>query len=103
MPATGFRSSAASTAARTLPDIGPAASLSYVYVATEDGLHTLDATATTVVQTFPWLGGGGWAPVIGPRGHVYAMASNVLFIFRPPRQLPDLGDVVIEHARERVG
>jgi hypothetical protein len=31
------------------------------------------------------------------------MASNVLFIFRPPRQLPDLGDVVIEHERERVG
>jgi hypothetical protein len=81
----------------------PAASLSYVYVATEDGLHTLDATATTVVQTFPWLGGGGWAPVIGPKGHVYAMASNVLFIFRPPRQLPDLHDVVIEHVREWVG
>jgi hypothetical protein len=81
----------------------PAASLSYVYVATEDGLHTLDATATTVVQTFPWLGGGGWAPVIGPRGHVYAMASNVLFIFRPPRQLPDLRDVVGERVREWVG
>ena len=81
----------------------PAASLSYVYVATEDGLHTLDATATTVVQTFPWLGGGGWSPVIGPKGHVYAMASNVLFIFRPPRQLPELHDVVIEHVREWVG
>jgi hypothetical protein len=81
----------------------PAASLSYVYVATEDGLHTLDATATTVVRTFPWLGGAAWAPVIGPRGHVYAMASNVLFIFRPPRQLPDLGDVAIELERERVG
>ena len=81
----------------------PAASLSYVYVATDDGLHTLDATGTTVVQTFPWLGGGGWAPVIGPRGHLYAMASNVLFIFRPPRQLPDLGDVAIEHVREWVG
>jgi hypothetical protein len=81
----------------------PAASLSYVYVASEDGLHTLDATAATVVQTFPWLGGGGWAPVIGPKGHVYAIASNVLFIFRPPRQLPELRDEVIEHVREWVG
>ena len=80
----------------------PAASLSYVYVATENGLHTLDATAATVVQTFPWLGGGAWAPVIGPGGHVYAMASNVLFIFRPPRQLPDLHDVVIESVRDRL-
>jgi hypothetical protein len=81
----------------------PASSLSYVYVATEDGLHTLDATATAVVQTFPWLGGGGWAPVIGPKGHVYAMASNVLFIFRPPRQLPDIRDAVVELVRDRVG
>ena len=79
-----------------------AASLSYVYVATGNGLHTLEATATTVVQTFPWVGGGAWAPVIGPGGHRYAMASNVLSVFRPPPHLPDLGEVVLEHVRDRV-
>jgi hypothetical protein len=31
-----------------------------------------------------WVGGGTVTPAIGPRGHVYGMASNVLFVFPPP-------------------
>ncbi len=62
-----------------------AASRTHVFVATTAGLHTLDASATTEVLTLPWDGGGVWPPVIGPAGHVYAMASNVLFVFPPPK------------------
>ena len=31
-----------------------------------------------------WVGGGTFTPAIGPFGHVYGMASNVLFVFPPP-------------------
>ena len=65
-----------------------AASRTHVFVATSDGLHTLDAGAQTELFTFPWVGGGGTAPAIGPDGRVYAMASNILFIF-PPRSAGD--------------
>jgi hypothetical protein len=60
------------------------ASRTHVFVATQDGFHTLDATAQSEVLNFPWNGGGIWPPAIGPDGRVYAMASNVLFIFPPP-------------------
>jgi hypothetical protein len=62
-----------------------AASRSHVFVSTTDALYTLDANAATSVSRFFWSGGGIWAPAIGPEGHVYAMASNVLFVFPPPR------------------
>jgi hypothetical protein len=31
------------------------------------------------------MDGGTITPAIGPQGHVYAMASNVLFVFPPPQ------------------
>jgi hypothetical protein len=62
-----------------------AASRSHVFVSTYEALYTLDANGAESVFRFPWSGGGGWSPAIGPEGHVYAMASNVLFVFRPPR------------------
>jgi hypothetical protein len=64
-----------------------AASRSHVYVSTTEALYTLDANAAdSSVLRFPWAGGGGRSsPAIGPRGQVYAMASNVLFVFPAPR------------------
>lgn len=61
-----------------------AASRNHVFIATTRALFTLDAATLSVVKEFPWTRGGLWPPVIGPRGHVYAMASNILFVFPPP-------------------
>ena len=61
-----------------------AASRTHVFVSTTEALYTLDAGATASVFEFPWFGGGFWSPTIGPEGHVYAMASNILFVFPPP-------------------
>jgi hypothetical protein len=72
----------------------PAASTTHVFIATTDGLYTLGADGRSVASTFPWTNGGIWSPAIGPRGHVYAMAANILFVFPPgPRVYPgrDLG------------
>jgi hypothetical protein len=64
-----------------------AASRNHVFVATTNGLYTLDAAAERLESTFPWVGGGIWSPAIGTRGHVYAIASNILFVFPAPRIL----------------
>jgi len=64
---------------------GAAASRTHVFVATTEALYTLNATAEAIEFTFPWDGGGLWSPAVGPKGHVYAMASNILFIFPPPK------------------
>jgi hypothetical protein len=60
-----------------------AASHTHFFVAATDALVTFDANTMAEVMRFPWTGGGIWPPVIGPQGHVYAMANNVLFVFRP--------------------
>jgi hypothetical protein len=65
-----------------------AASRNHVFLATTDAFYTLDAHAAAVEFRFPWVGGGAWSPAIGPQGHVYAMASNVLFVFPPPPRVP---------------
>jgi hypothetical protein len=72
----------------------PAASRTHVFVATESGFHTLNAAATVKEFTFPWVGGGLQSPAVGPGGHVYAMASNILFVFPPPRVRPGRGGLV---------
>jgi hypothetical protein len=61
-----------------------AASRTHIFVATTEGLHTLDAAGSTIVGTFPWTDGGIWNPAVGPQGHVYAMAANTLFVFPRP-------------------
>jgi outer membrane protein assembly factor BamB len=66
------------------PAARAAASRTNVFVATDDGLHTLDALAQTEVLNFPWNGVWVLPPAIGPDGRVYAMTSNTLFIFPPP-------------------
>jgi hypothetical protein len=63
-----------------------AASRTHVFVATANAFLTYDATTMVQIQKFDWVGGGLWPPVIGPQGHVYAMATNILFVFPPPRQ-----------------
>jgi hypothetical protein len=55
-----------------------------VFVSTTNGLETFDARTLAWVHSVPWAGGGLSAPVIGPSGHVYAIASGSLHIFPPP-------------------
>lgn len=65
-----------------------AASQTNVFVSTYSDLITFNSDARAEIRRFPWLGGGTSIPVIGPSGRVYALASNILFIFPPPRQRP---------------
>ena len=60
-----------------------AASRTHLFVAGEDGLVTYDTNSLAEVARFPWVGGGLNPPVIGPKGHVYAIASHILFVFPP--------------------
>lgn len=65
-----------------------AASHNQVFVSTADALFTFDANTLEQVQRFDWVGGGRNPPVIGPQGQVYAIASNILFVFPAPQQVP---------------
>lgn len=65
-----------------------AASNSHVFVSTENTFMTYDANSLAEVSRFDWVGGGFNPPAIGPRGHVYAIASNILFVFPPPIKKP---------------
>lgn len=67
-----------------------AASRNHVFIATTGAFLTFDSATMAPARIFPWVGGGRWPPVIGPRGHVYAMASNILFVFpAPPDPCPE--------------
>lgn len=61
-----------------------AASRTHVFVSTTDAFITFDADAQQELQRFDWVGGGKSPPAIGPDGRVYAIASDILFIFPPP-------------------
>lgn len=61
-----------------------ASSRTNVFVSTTDALVTFDADAKRRLQTFDWVGGGTSPPAIGPNGQVYAIASNILFVFPAP-------------------
>jgi hypothetical protein len=61
-----------------------AASRTHIFVSTTDAFVTLDADAQLKLQSFDWVGGGKSPPAIGPDGRVYAIASDILFIFPPP-------------------
>jgi outer membrane protein assembly factor BamB len=62
-----------------------AASRTHVFVSTADAFHTFDGTTLAVTSKIDWVGGGTSPPAIGPKGQVYAIASNILFVFPPPR------------------
>ncbi len=65
-----------------------AASRNYLYVSTVLGLHTLDPQTLTELANFEWTRGGVNTPVIGPQGHVYAIADDTLFVFPPTSGAP---------------
>lgn len=64
-----------------------AASATHVFISTWDAFITLDSGTLNEVARIPWFGGGEQPPAIGPQGHVYALASNVLFVFPAPRRV----------------
>jgi hypothetical protein len=66
-----------------------AASRTHVFVSTTDAFITFDAGAQLELQRFDWVGGGKSPPAIGPDGRVYAIASDILFIFPPPLKLSE--------------
>ena len=79
-----------------------AASRTHVFVSTTDTFITFDADAQLELQRFDWVGGGKSPPAIGPDGRVYAMASDILFIFPPPlkvsKPLPHAPGAVLQKA-----
>ena len=61
-----------------------AASLNHIFVSTADFFIQFDPFMQKVSEV-PWVNGGRIGPAIGRDGRVYAMASNILFVF-PPMQ-----------------
>jgi hypothetical protein len=61
-----------------------AASCNHIFVSTTNSFETLDRKTLAQVASIGWVGGGLHSPIIGPSGHVYAIASNNLYVFPPP-------------------
>jgi hypothetical protein len=68
----------------------PAVSRSHVFVSTASALHTFNALTMSEVGRLNWAGGGLSGPAIGPSGRVYALASNILYVFPEPPIRPCL-------------
>ncbi len=66
----------------------PAVSRSHVFVSTASSLRTFNALTMTEVGRLDWSGGGLSGPAIGPSGRVYALASNILYVFPGPLLRP---------------
>jgi hypothetical protein len=70
----------------------PAASRNHLFVSTAYALYTLNKANLQEVGEFRWGPNGGTSqPVVGPKGHVYAIAQDRLYIF-PPSRLPGVPD-----------
>lgn len=65
--------------------VAAAASRTHLFVSTAGSFLTYDPVTWQVRAEISWVGGGTVTPVVGPLGHVYGMASNVLFVFPPPQ------------------
>ena len=65
--------------------VSAAASRTHLFVSTAGSFLTYDPATWTKLAEISWVGGGTFTPAVGPYGHVYGMASNVLFVFPPPR------------------
>ncbi len=74
--------------------VAAAASRNHLFVSTAGSFLTYDPATWQKLAEISWVGGGTVTPVIGPQGYVYAMASNVLFVFPPPQAMaaPLTGD-----------
>lgn len=64
--------------------VSAAASRTHLFVSTAGSFITFDPSTWLKQAEISWVGGGTFTPAIGPFGHVYGMASNVLFVFPPP-------------------
>jgi hypothetical protein len=62
-----------------------ASSTNQIFISTADAFLTFDTNTLEQVGRFDWVGGGLNPPAIGPKGYVYAIASNILFAFPPPK------------------
>jgi hypothetical protein len=62
-----------------------AASCTHIYVSTRNALTTFDTNTLGQVGSVPWNEGGMSGPIIGPFGHVYAIANDTLFSFPAPK------------------
>ena len=67
--------------------VAAAASRNHLFVSTAGSFLTYDPATWQKLAEISWVGGGTVTPVIGPQGYVYAMASNVLFVFPPPQAM----------------
>lgn len=66
--------------------IAPAAvSRTHIFISTAGSMRTYDVNTLAKVGEVDWFGGGRSGPIIGPQGQVYALASNVLFIWPGPK------------------
>ncbi|NJO34556.1 MAG: PQQ-like beta-propeller repeat protein [Rhodospirillales bacterium] len=61
-----------------------AASRTHVFLSTETAFQTFDPQSLTEIGRVEWNNGGKSPPVIGPQGHVYAVADQTLFVFGRP-------------------
>lgn len=65
--------------------MAPAAvSRTHIYVSTAGSFRSYDVNTLAKVGEVSWFGGGQTGPAIGPTGQVYALASNILFIWPGP-------------------
>jgi hypothetical protein len=64
--------------------VSAAASRTHLFVSTAGSFLTYDPSTWEKRAEIFWVGGGTFTPAIGPLGHVYGMANNVLFVFPPP-------------------
>lgn len=67
-----------------------AASLNHIFVSTADFFIQFDPFMQKVGEV-PWVNGGRIGPAIGRDGSVYAIASNILFIFPPMQNTGPVG------------
>ena len=58
--------------------------------------HRIRVFTLAEVGRISWVGGGLQSPIIGPHGHVYAIASNVLFVFPAPGSRPLGGGAITD-------
>jgi hypothetical protein len=65
-----------------------AASYTHFYVSMSDALLTFGNPEFLLAGRFDWTGGGQNPPAIGPKGHVYAIANNIIYVFPPPKATP---------------
>jgi hypothetical protein len=62
-----------------------AASCTHVFITATNGFFTFDAATMQQVALYPWTNFGGLSsPVIGPKGQVYAVVDQYLFVFPGP-------------------